>query len=188
MPIATRPPSEPGVARFTREEYHRMADTGVFADRRVQLLDGVIVEMPKMNRPHIAALNLARDRLLAGLPPGYELHQQVPLARGLAGAWMGSASEPEPDAAVYAGAADAPPIWVLEISDTTLRIDLEEKPAIYARASVPVYWVLDLNGRRLVAHTQPVADRYTAVTILAATEWVTLPWSARSFAVTALLP
>jgi Uma2 family endonuclease len=188
MQTTTRPPAEPGVARFTRAEYHRMADVGLFDGRRVQLLDGVIVEMPRMKRPHIEALNLARDLLLARLPIGYRLYQQVPIALGLAGAWVNSESVPEPDAAVYAGIADAPPVWVLEIADATLRIDLEEKPAIYARAGVQVYCVLDLNGRRLVIQTQPIGDEYTVSAELSANDAMTLPWSARPFRVAALLP
>src|SRR5215213_4635531 len=31
--------------RFTRHEYHRMAEAGLFADERVELLDGTIVTM-----------------------------------------------------------------------------------------------------------------------------------------------
>src|SRR4051794_25226594 len=47
---------------WTLDEYHRAIDAGVFADRRVELLNGEIVEMPPMNEPHIGAV-----RYLAGL-------------------------------------------------------------------------------------------------------------------------
>ena len=35
---------------------------------------------------------------------------------------------------------------------TTVRHDATRKRDLYARAGVPEYWVLDLNGRRLIVH------------------------------------
>ena len=39
---------------------------------------------------------------------------------------------------------------VVEISDTTLQTDLTEKAERYATAGIADYWVLDLEGRRLI--------------------------------------
>jgi Uma2 family endonuclease len=188
MQAVTRPPSEPGAARFTREEYHRMADVGLFDGRRVQLLDGVIVEMPRMNNPHVIGLRLMREALLARLPAGAVLDQQVPITRGLAGAWIGSESEPEPDAAVYAGDSDAAPLLVVEISDTTQEIDQHQKPALYARAGAPVYWALDLKRRELHIFTEPDGERYRAHRLYWRDEPIPLPWPAEPIRVADLLP
>ena len=49
---------------------------------------------------------------------------------------------------------------VMEISGTTLRHDLTAKAALYARAGIPEYWVLDLNGRRLLVRREPVRGTY----------------------------
>src|SRR5687768_16269452 len=105
MQTTTRPLVEPHPARWTRQDYAAMSRAGVFAGRRVQLLDGRVVEMPPMLNPHVRALRAARDLLLPRLPAGSVLEQQVPLARGLAAPWLGAASDPEPDAAVYLGEA-----------------------------------------------------------------------------------
>jgi hypothetical protein len=37
----------------------------------------------------------------------------------------------------------------------TLRFDLTVKAAIYARAGIAEYWVLDVNGRRMIVHRDP---------------------------------
>lgn len=187
MQTMTAPLAKPRPARWTREDYAAMAEAGVFAGRRVQLLDGEIVEMPPMLNPHVRALRVARDLLLPRLPAGSVLEQQVPLSRGLAASWIIGASDPEPDAAVYMGEADAPPLWALEISDTTLGIDRGRKLRIYARAGVAAYWVLDLNGRALYAYTEPAGADYGAL-LTHRRGVIALPWEADPISFADLLP
>lgn len=38
------------------------------------------------------------------------------------------------------------------------------KHELYARASVPEYWVVDVDGRRVVVHQQPQESVYQQVT------------------------
>ena len=52
---------------------------------------------------------------------------------------------------------------VVEFSDTSLRFDLGAKARLYARAGIPDYWVLDVNGPRLIVHRDPVDERYRSV-------------------------
>jgi Uma2 family endonuclease len=52
---------------------------------------------------------------------------------------------------------------IVEIADSTLGFDLKVKGALYARAGVPEYWVLDVAGRRLLVHRNPQSGRYTDV-------------------------
>jgi len=54
-------------------------------------------------------------------------------------------------------------LLVVEISDTTLYFDITTKAALYARAGIPDYWVLDINGRRMLVHRDPQDGRYTSV-------------------------
>ena len=53
---------------------------------------------------------------------------------------------------------------MVELADTTLSFDLAVKAALYARAGIVEYWVLDLAGRRLVVHRDPRDGRYGSVT------------------------
>ena len=52
---------------------------------------------------------------------------------------------------------------VIEVSVSSLRRDLEQKPLVYARAGIPRYWVIDLDGRRAVVHTVAGAQGYARV-------------------------
>src|SRR5438874_11317953 len=43
--------------RFSVREYFRMSDAGVFDDRRVELIDGRILQMPAQAIPHVASVS-----------------------------------------------------------------------------------------------------------------------------------
>jgi len=82
-------------------------------------------------------------------------------------------SEPEPDLAVVP--VDVPRPYhpstatlVIEVAVSSLRQDLHTKPRLYARAGIEHYWVLDLDGRRAVAHSGPGPDGYREVTTVPA--------------------
>jgi Uma2 family endonuclease len=80
-------------------------------------------------------------------------------------------SEPEPDLVVIEHGVDEPyhpatAALVIEVAVSSQRRDLRVKPAIYARAGVPVYWVIDLDGGRAVAHTSPGDGGYASVEIV----------------------
>ncbi len=77
---------------------------------------------------------------------------------------------PEPDFAIIRGpdtdymdrlptAADA--LCVVEVADSSLERDRDEKRPVYARAGVPRYIILDLRSRTAVVYEQP--DRTTGV-------------------------
>jgi Uma2 family endonuclease len=61
---------------------------------------------------------------------------------------------------------------LIEVSDTSLWFDLTKKAALYARAGIIEYWVLDIAASRLVVHREPSGDRYTSVAIYGERETV----------------
>ena len=61
---------------------------------------------------------------------------------------------------------------MLEVSDSSLAFDLTTKAALYARAGIPEYWVLDVAGRRLIVHRQPANGKYGSVVAYDNTESV----------------
>ena len=90
-------------------------------------------------------------------------------------------SEPEPDVFVlnqsvaaftdgYPGPSDL--VLVAEVADTTLAFDLSTKAALYARAGIGEYWVVDVAGRSLTTHRDPRAGVYQSVVRYAADESV----------------
>ncbi len=46
---------------------------------------------------------------------------------------------------------------LIEVAVTSLRVDLTTALEQYARAGIPVYWVVDVPGRRILVHTEPRA-------------------------------
>ena len=82
--------------RFTLEEYHQMADLGWFDEKRVELLEGQILEMSPQNEPHVNAVSSMFEFLREHLPKGlYRIRCQAPVRTG-------EQSEPEPDFAIVA--------------------------------------------------------------------------------------
>src|SRR4051812_2628542 len=80
--------------RITVDEYHRMAEQGSFApDARVELIDGVIIDMPPIGSPH-AAMVRRFDSLLREVVGRQALVScQMPVQ-------LGDYSEPQPDIAL----------------------------------------------------------------------------------------
>lgn len=55
------------------------------------------------------------------------------------------------------------PDLVGEVSDTTLATDLDEKKQLYAELEIPEYWVIDVQGKRVLAFRLQ-EDRYQQCT------------------------
>ncbi|HLJ57169.1 MAG TPA: Uma2 family endonuclease, partial [Chthonomonadaceae bacterium] len=107
-------------------------------------------------------------------------------------------SEPEPDAVALTRPAadfltenpDATFVTlVVEASDSSLQFDRVKKSALYARNGVPEYWVIDIEGRQIIAHRQPSAGGYEEILAYSADELIaTLARPDAPVAVAALLP
>lgn len=141
--------------RWRRAEYERLVDLGVFVGERLELLDGVLVVREPQDSPHAAIVTQAGQVLSAAFGAGWHPRLHAPLA-------LGEHSEPEPDVAVVTGAArdyvNAHPTTaalVVEVADSSLRLDRRFKAAIYARASLPEYWIVNLVDRALEVHRDP---------------------------------
>lgn len=150
------PPAYPRpITRWTVAEFNRMGDMGWFEGKRAFLLDGVIMEQGPMDPPHAIALGLVLHALQTGFGAGWWVRVQSPLH-------VDADNDPLPDFAVvpgsprnYAGVHPTTAALVVEVSDTTLRIDLTDKAERYATAGVAEYWVLDLNSQQLIALRDP---------------------------------
>lgn len=156
------------VHRVTLEQYHRMIETGVLdEDDRVELLNGVMIEMSPQSELHMRAIVLLTKELNRSLPDDLEVRPQGPLT-------FLPDSEPEPDLAVVRLAEtrrDRHPstaLLVIEVSDSTLRKDRSVKSALYARAGIPEYWIVNVRDGVVEANAEPDAatGRYQSLTTL----------------------
>ncbi|MBE9139873.1 Uma2 family endonuclease [Nodosilinea sp. LEGE 07088] len=150
--------TQPQVHVWTREEYHRMAELGFFEGRRVELVEGQIIDMAAMKIPHAAAIDLVDEALKGVFGAGYYIRQQKPFV-------VSDISEPEPDMAVVPGTvrdyAEAHPTvaaLIVEVADTSVSYDRKVKESLYAKANVADYWILNLVKRQLEVYRQPVED------------------------------
>jgi Uma2 family endonuclease len=152
--------TDPQARLWTRNDYYRMAEAGLFVDQRVELVEGEILTMSPMNPAHAASLQLVTRALEAALGKDRCVRVQLPLH-------VDDQSEPEPDLAVVPGTPrdyrqhPTTALLVVEISDTTLIFDRERKRELYARAGVPEYWIVNLLKRRVEVHRVPVGGDYT---------------------------
>jgi Uma2 family endonuclease len=175
--LVSAPPDKGiGPRRWTRQEYYRAAELGLFRpDERLELLDGEIIRQMTHKPPHAVAVGQAADVLTQVFGPGHHARSQLPLI-------LSNRSEPEPDLVMVPGrradyvsehpkAADA--LLVVEVADTTLRFDRGRKRAAYARSSVRDYWIINLLHRQVEVYRDPSGARYRSVTVYDENETIT---------------
>ncbi len=160
-PVSELPPAP--IFRISVQRYHRMIESRVLTeDDRVELLEGWIIEKMPKNRSHAVSTQLTREQLSQVVPPGWHVAAQDPVTT--------DDSEPEPDVSVIRGDIrdylDRHPgpldtALIVEVSDSTLSTDQGIKKRIYARANVPVYWIVNLVDRCIEVYTEPSGSAET---------------------------
>ena len=74
------------------------------------------------------------------------------------------------------------PNLVCEVGDTTLASDLDEKKAIYAALEVPEYWVVDVQGLRVIAFLLRSDGRYQQCSVSQALNGLEISLVEKTFA------
>ena len=146
--------------QFTVDEYEQMIRSGGFSEAaRVELIRGEIADKMNIGTRHSAVVRRlnalfsreCRERAIVGVQDPVVLED----------------SEPEPDVMLLAWRDDfygsAKPragdvMLVIEVADTSLVVDREVKLCLYAEASIPEYWLVDLQDDRLHVFRSPQAD------------------------------
>lgn len=149
--------------RITVHEYHRMAEEGLLApDARVELIEGEIIDRPPIGIRHGAAVDQLGELLHAGVG-------KQAIVRCQGAIRLGDISEPQPDIAVLVRRDDfyrtghptaTDVLLVIEVSDTTLRYDLQTKAALYARHGIQEFWVIDVVGEQTHVFRAPQGAAY----------------------------
>lgn len=155
--------------RFTVDEYHRMADTGILhEDDRVELIDGEIVRMSPVGAQHAGTTKKLNRLLSRALGDAAVIGVQDPVR-------LADDTEPEPDISVLRPRADfyteslpvpAEIVLLIEVADTSLLADRVVKIPRYARAGIAEVWLVDLDHRRIERYRRPSAAGYEDVTTI----------------------
>jgi Uma2 family endonuclease len=150
--------------RFTVDDYHRMAEAGILhEDSRVELIRGRIVDMAAIGSAHMVAVNRLNRLLAMAVGDRGVISIQNPVR-------LDKASEP--DVAVLRPGADdlgAPipgpsdVLLLIEVADSTLRDDRDEKGPLYAESGIAEYWIVNLMDQVFEVYRGPEAGHYKEV-------------------------
>ena len=153
----------PTLRRFSVCDYHKMIDAGLFTPHEhVELIKGVLVKMSPKGKRHAATTNRITKVFLKTLGERVVVSNQNPIL-------FDDATEPEPDIALLAPQekeyfdrlpTPADVLLIIEVADTTLKYDREEKSLIYARAGIKHYIILSVKTREAIDMREPSPDGY----------------------------
>ncbi len=149
--------------RITVDEYHKMAAVGILAeDEHTELIDGEILQMSPIGGRHVEVVRKLNHLLVRAVGDDWGVNVQSPIA-------LPPYGEPEPDFALvqsrsYRGEIPRPAdvLLVMEVSDTSLSYDQETKLPMYAEQAIPEAWIIDITGRIIKRHSEPVNGIYTS--------------------------
>ncbi|MFI4886437.1 MAG: Uma2 family endonuclease [Steroidobacterales bacterium] len=152
---------------ITVEEYYTRAQIGLIdPDARVELIEGEVVDMAPLGNRHGHAVDLLAERLLV-------LAKGTAIVRVQGALRLSEVTELQPDISLLkmredryrdSQACGPDALLVVEVSDTTLRKDLDVKMPLYARHGVPEVWIVDLQNSRIRFHRTLQGGRYRDVT------------------------
>src|SRR6266404_3366415 len=145
--------------RFSRAEYERLIELGVFQPgEEIELIGGELMVAEPQGAAHYTAIVKTARALTAAFGAGWYVRTEGPI--GLA-----DDSEPEPDVAIVPGDADdysrthpSRPVLTVEVAESSLAADRQRKGSLYARAGLSDYWVLNLIDRVLEVYREPAPD------------------------------
>ena len=157
--ITPGPLAEVAPYRFSVADFYRMIDLDFFArESRVGLWDGQVYEKMSKNPPHVASSIMMVTALGRVLPPGWSISAENPIT-------IGPDLAPLPEFALLRGrgldysrrrpAAEDVGLLV-EISESSLKLDTGVKLAAYAKAGISAYWVVNLVAHQVQVYRDPI--------------------------------
>ena len=155
--------------RFTVEEYHRMAQSGLLTpDARVELLDGQIIDMMPIGPFHAGATNRLAKIFIKRAEDRWHVTIQAPLH-------LDKNSEPVPDLMLVKPAPDdyisrhprpENVFLLIEVADSTLAYDQGAKLSAYGRVGVQEFWIINLPERTIEVYREPHYVGYASKEVL----------------------
>lgn len=152
--------------RFTVDEYEYMGQVAILKDDdRVELLDGEIVNMTPIGPVHAGAVTRIAELFFRRLAGRALVIVQNPLR-------LAPHSEPQPDIVIarrrddyyqlgHPTAEDV--LLVIEVGDSSLRLDRKVKVPLYASANVPELWLVNCAGVTVTTYAEPEVGAYGVI-------------------------
>lgn len=149
-------------AKWSLNDYHQMIESGLLAERSLELINGEIIEVSPEGVAHSFYCRGTAKYLRSILGNRAEVSEAHPIT-------LPNDSEPEPDIAIvrtpdtlYQTRHPFPEdiFWLIEIANSTLAKDLGVKRDLYAQAGIPEYWVMNLQTSELVVFRDLIDNKY----------------------------
>ncbi|WP_435009437.1 Uma2 family endonuclease [Tundrisphaera lichenicola] len=156
---------------FSVDDFYRMIDNDIFPDdARVGLWEGRVYEEMAKKHPHSFSWARLNAALFPILPPGWSLWAESSIT-------LSADKVPLPDMVILRGDLetyrDRRPVaadvgLLIELADTSLKIDTGAKLRAYARAGIPAYWVFNLKEDVIYLYSDPIPseERYSSTTTI----------------------
>jgi Uma2 family endonuclease len=151
---------------FTVDDYMRMLEAGILTeDDPIELIDGEIIEMSPIGDLHAATVKKGNAVFSRLIGQRAIVSVQDPIR-------LDNYSEPQPDLALlkprndyYAQAKPTPAavFLVVEVADSSVQFDRNVKVPLYARALIPLVWLVDLTAGVIEVYSQPANGVYQSV-------------------------
>jgi Uma2 family endonuclease len=175
-PLERAASTDPPHKRWTREECAVLESAGLLELERYELVEGELIQKLPKSLPYMQAIMALREWFI----PLFGITSVVPGPSIDVAPEDNPRSEPEPDVVVLAQSLlrlTSLPCpkdirMLVEVSVTSLGFDLTTKAALYARAAIADYWVLDVAGRRMIIHCDPAEGRYRSIVAYSEDEFV----------------
>jgi Uma2 family endonuclease len=140
-----------------------MVEAGILAeDARVELINGELIDVAPESLPHVRWRRWLTRFFMTSLSDDWQINPDAP-------AVLSGVDAPEPDIAVFPShfhdrelTGDKFALF-LEVSVSSLKLDLGVKAGLYAKFGIPEYWVVDVPSRRIIVHRDPTPDGYNVV-------------------------
>lgn len=158
-------------------EWHKMGEANIYPpDSHLELIEGEIIEMSPIGFKHAGHLNRLIKLLVKIVPNEIVTSVQNPLQ-------LGDLSEPQPDFMLLKPNADSyssrlpiseDVLLLIEIADSSLAYDQDQKLRLYAMHHIPEYWLLNLIDNCLEVYRKPKGEVFAEKTTLYQGDNITL--------------
>jgi Uma2 family endonuclease len=154
--------------KFTVDELVRMAELGILeTDVRVELIDGVLLEMAPTGRPHGNGVSSIARAFWENCPRNVQVYLGSTVR-------LTDYTGPQPDVALIRPEASFQKenvpraediLLVVEVAGSSLQRDRGEKARRYAESGIPELWIFVLENDEIEISRQPTPEGYADVQV-----------------------
>ena len=153
--------------RWTTERFKLAARAGCFHDLKVELVGGRLVEMTESpehrntveNTEELFVGLLGKDRWYVARESSVEFVDWTPLPD------IAVCRGPRKPTYLHRAPRSDDVVLIVEVSQSTYRFDTRVKLPRYARAGIPVVWIVNLDERVVEVYSEPQGRRYSHRTV-----------------------